>query len=95
MIILLFKLTVIAYVFCALGEPDMIFSWYQKLLMKLPDWLAFPLGACHKCFTGQVCLWGYLIAFYHNYNVIDHAFFISAGIFLSLIYNKLWTISEQ
>lgn len=91
--LILFKLSLIAYVFCALGSEGMIFSWYQRLLLKIPDWLAFPLGACHKCFTGQVCFWGYLFIF--PYNFIDHLFFTSAGIFLSLIYDKLWTLLEQ
>lgn len=95
MILLLFKLTLIAYVFCALMEPEMIFSWYAKLLDKLPYWLSNPLGLCFKCFTGQVCLWGYIIFYFKSYNIIDHLFFISAGIFLSLIYNKIWAICEQ
>ena len=90
MIILLFKLTIIAYVFCALGDDGMIFGWYQKLLLKVPDWLAFPLGACFKCFTGQVTAWGYLIVYFKDYNLLDHLFFVSAGIFLSVIYNFIW-----
>lgn len=95
MILILLKLSLIAYVFCALGEPDMIFSFYRKLLDKLPCWLANPLGSCFKCFTGQVCLWGYLIIYSKEYNIINHFFFVSAGIFLSLIYNKIWDFLEN
>lgn len=95
MILNLFKLSLIAYLFCALGNDGMIFSFYQRWLDKLPLWLASPLGCCFKCFVGQVCLWGYLIIYFKSYNLIDHLFFISAGIFLSLIYNKIWDYLEK
>ena len=95
MIVLLFKLSLTAYVVSALMKPEQIFAWYARLLDKLPYYLANPLGYCFKCFTGQVCLWGYLIAYYNDYNLLNHVFFISAGIFLSLIYNKIWEICEQ
>jgi len=95
MMLIVVKISLICYVFCALQEPEMIFSFYQKLIYKLPNWLYFPLGGCYKCLTGQVCLWYYLINYFNSYNIIDHLFFISSGIFLSLIYNKLWDFLEQ
>jgi putative flippase GtrA len=73
----------------------MIFGWYQKLLMKVPDWLAFPLGACHKCLSGQVALWGYLIVYFKEYNFINHLAFVAGGIFLSVIYNYIWDKCEN
>lgn len=86
MILTVIKISLIASMFSFLGEPDMIFAPYRKLIMKLPDWLNKPLGSCHLCFTGQVCLWYYLITNLSNYNLLEHLFFISAGIFLSSIY---------
>lgn len=94
MLLRLFEVSLIVYMFCALGEPGEIFGWYQRLIDPLPLWLAKPLGACFRCFTGQVCFWFYLITYIHSYNVIDHLFFASAGIFLSILYNKLWAICE-
>ena len=84
------KISLIASVFSFLGEPDMIFSWYRKRIMRLPDWLNKPLGSCHVCFTGQVCFWYYLIVYFNSYNIIDHLFFVAAGIFLSSIYYIIW-----
>ena len=90
----LFEISLIAYVFCALGEPENIFAFYQRWLDKLPWYIANPLGACHKCFTGEVCFWGYIILYFHQYDFINHLFFAYAGIFLSVIYNKLWQICD-
>jgi hypothetical protein len=92
--ILAIKLSLPVYVFCALGEPDMIFAPYQRQISKLPDWLYNPLGGCHKCLTGQVFLWYYLIEV-RPYSFINHVFFISLGIFLSIIYNFIWTRLNQ
>jgi hypothetical protein len=74
--------------FCALGSKGMIFEWYQNLLDKLPDWLCKPLGGCYKCFTGQVCLWYFL--FTKPFDIIELLFFVCAGIFASMIYNKIY-----
>jgi hypothetical protein len=95
MIVLAAKLALITTVFVRLTEPEMVFEWYGKLISKLPRWLYYPLGGCTKCFTGQVCFWTYLITYFHSYNFIDHLFFASFGIILSLIYDKIWTLSEQ
>jgi len=84
------KISLIAFLFCMLGQDGMIFSWYQKLIDKLPDWLSFPLGKCYKCFAGQVCFWFYLIKYFSEYSLIDHLFFVSAGIFISMAYHKLY-----
>ena len=89
------KIAIIVTVFVNLCEPGMIFAFYGKLIDKLPDWLYNPLGGCVKCTTGQVCFWYYLITNFHEYSFIDHIFFTSSGIFLSLILNKIWTLSDQ
>lgn len=81
--------------FSFLGEPDMIFGFYRKLIMRLPDWLNKPLGSCNLCITGQACLWYYLITRFNNYNLIDHLFFISLGIFLSSIYSAIFYYDEN
>ena len=83
------QISLIASVFSFLGDEDMIFSWYRKLIMRLPNWLNRPLGSCNLCVTGQACLWYYLITT-QNYNIIEHLFFTSAGIFLSSVYSLIW-----
>lgn len=84
------KISLIAYMFTALGAEGMIFAPYQKFINKFPDWLCKPLGGCFLCFTGQVCFWFFLIT--HSYNLIEHLFFVSAGIFCALIYHTIWTV---
>lgn len=86
------KLTLIVYVFTALGEPGMIFGWYQKLISRLPDYLCFPLGGCHKCLTGQVLFWYHLIS---GTYFIDLFFYTSLGIFTSILLDKIWQILES
>lgn len=86
------RITVIAYVFCVLGEPGMIFAPYQRLIGRLPDWLYFPLGGCFKCFVGQVLFWYFLI---NKTPVLDLMFFTASGIVLSVILNKLWQSCEK
>ena len=95
MIYLSIKISLIAYVFCACGEPENIFAFYQRAINRLPLYLSKPLGGCFKCFTGQICFWVYLINYFNSYNIIDHLFFTSLGISLSLIYNYLWNHFEQ
>lgn len=98
MIYLLFKITIIAFIFIQMGEPGMIFSFYQKAIDKFPQWLYKPFGGCLYCFTGQVCFWGYLIKYHFDfnldYNLLDHLFFTMAGIFLSSIYDKIWNYEQ-
>ena len=96
MLILIIKIALIAYVFVQSIKPEEIFAWYGKLIDPLPEWLWKPLGGCFKCFTGQLCFWAYLVTYFHDYNLkdnlIDHLFFTSLGIFLSLIYNTIWNL---
>lgn len=93
MIYFLFKISIIAFIFIQLIEPEMIFSFYGKMIDGLPEWLYKPLGGCLYCFTGQVCFWGYL--FYPcEYNIIDHLFFASLGIFLASIYDQIWNLEN-
>lgn len=80
--------------FTALSAPGMIFAFYQRWLLKLPPWLAQPLGGCGYCFTGQVCLWYYLIFHFNDYNLIDHLFFISTGIFFVAFYEIIWNYAN-
>ena len=88
MIVLAIKISMICFVFCALGEPGMIFAWYQKLINKLPDWLCKPLGGCSYCLTGQVSLWYFIIA--KPFNLFELLFFVSLSIFLISIYETIW-----
>jgi len=84
------EISLIAFMFVALGDPEMIFAPYQRLISNLPLWLNKPLGGCSYCFTGQVCLWYYLIFHFRDYQLREHLFFASAGIFLVSIYNFIW-----
>jgi hypothetical protein len=74
--------------FTALGEPEMIFAPYQRLLSKIPLWLAKPLGACSYCFCGQVSLWYFI--FTKPFNIVELLFFVSLSIFLISIYERIW-----
>jgi len=91
----IFKISVIAFVFVMLTENGMIFHFYKKWLLKLPEWIAFPLGLCYTCFTGQICLWYYLIFHFKDYNFIDHLFFISAGIMMSTVYKIIYDYADR
>ena len=86
----LLKISIIAFMFVALGDKGMIFRRYRKAIRKLPQWLYFPLGGCYLCFTGQACFWYYIVVYFKDYNLIDHLFFVSGGIFLSSVYHKLY-----
>jgi hypothetical protein len=90
-----FKISLIAFVFVMLTENKMIFSFYKIWLLKLPEWISFPLGLCYVCFTGQVCLWYYLIFHFKEYNFIEHLFFISAGIMLSHVYKIIHNYADR
>jgi hypothetical protein len=74
--------------FTALGEPEMIFAPYQKLLNRLPLWIAKPLGACSYCITGQVSLWYFV--FTKPFNILELLFFVSLSVFLISIYENIW-----
>jgi hypothetical protein len=82
------KLALIAYMFTALEKDKMIFSFYLRWINKLPDWLNYPLGKCYICFTGQVMFWYFI--FTKDFNFFDLCFFVSAGIFMSMVYNHLY-----
>lgn len=65
-------------------------TWYCKLIERLPWYLCKPLGGCYMCFTGQVCLWYYLITRWRAYNPVDHLFFVFAGILIAMVYHKIY-----
>lgn len=76
--------------FVTLGEPEMIFCKYQKLISGLPLWLWKPLGGCVRCFCGQVLFHYYWITHLQNYKIIDQLFYPSFGIFLVVIYDYIY-----
>ena len=92
MIILSLKISLICFMFVMMGEPGYIFSPYQKLIMKLPDWLNRPLGSCYHCLCGQVSLWYFI--FTQPFNVLELLFFISLSIALTEIYSKIWNFGQ-
>lgn len=92
MIVLAVKISLIAYMFVALGEPEMIFAPYQKLIANLPEWLNKPLGGCGYCFCGQFAMWYYI--FTQKFNLIEFLFFLSLSIFLIKIYDIIWNYDQ-
>jgi len=87
------KISLIGYMFVALGQDEgMIFYRYQQMIKKLPDWISFPLGGCYKCFVGQLCFWYYILT--KPFHLIDFLFFVSAGIFISVVYHFIYTFIE-
>jgi hypothetical protein len=71
-----------------------LLKWYRRIIKRLPWYFAYPLGLCYKCFVGQVMLWYFLIkndfAINDLNKWIDFGFFISAGIFLSMVYHLIY-----
>ena len=76
--------------FVRMGEPGMVFCWYQKMIRNLPEWLWKPIGGCERCLTGQVLFHYYWITHLSNYNLIDQLFIPSFGIFLVIIYAYIY-----
>jgi hypothetical protein len=91
----LIQLIIISFVFHILINPEEIFDWYGRLIHNLPLYLWKPLGGCLKCLTGQVTFWGYLIKYFHSYNLLTHLFFVSLGIIAALILNKLYDLIKN
>ena len=52
------SVAVIAFVFShILTDQGEILEWYERIILRLPDWLYKPLGGCGRCFAGQIGLW--------------------------------------
>jgi len=84
------KLGIIAYVVFILMSPGMIFSFYAKLIDRIPwDWLYKPLGGCSLCFAGQIGFWYYLGTHFREYDFFDHVFFVSGVILVVMILDKI------
>lgn len=77
-------ISVNAWVFVnILMQPEMIFSWYDDLISKLPRWLYKPLGGCTYCLAGQMALWIYPYVSWGSYHLLDHILFIGLTIFFT------------
>ena len=77
-----------AYTFTnILLDPDMIFGWYNKLLDKLPLWLAKPLGKCEYCLAGQLAFWYFLVKNFNDYSIDNHVLMVSLSIFIVELIN--------
>lgn len=87
------QISLISFMFCALGQDEGdVFHFYQKAIKRLPWYLGKPLGRCYVCFVGQTCFWFYLLnrIALNEYCFFEHLFYVFAGIFLSMIYHKLY-----
>lgn len=54
----------IGYVFTQVLMEDLL-VWYTRAILRLPDWLNKPLGACGVCFTGWLTI-GLLLPLYEH-----------------------------
>jgi len=87
------KISLIGFMFSALMQDEhTLLSWYGKLISRLPWWLCKPLGGCYRCFVGQLCFWVFLLnrIALKEYDLFEHLFYVSAGIMVSMIYNKIY-----
>jgi hypothetical protein len=85
----IFKISLIAFMISAIIQQEKsMLKWYHVLIKKLPWYLYFPLGGCYKCFTGQFCLWYFV--FTKSFDIIELGFFIACGIYLAMIWNKIY-----
>jgi hypothetical protein len=88
------KITLITVIIATLiREKKTPLSWYGKLIKRLPWYLKKPIGGCYLCFTGEVCLWTYIFTKPFNLSYqyfFELLFFVSAGIFMSAVYNKIY-----
>jgi hypothetical protein len=88
------KISLIAFVVAALIQrKQSMLSWYGKLIKKLPWYLYFPLGGCYLCFVGEFCLWYYIVTKKFVFELdyfTELGFFILAGIFISMVYHKIY-----
>ena len=88
-------------------EEDQIFEWWGDILIWLINhglkYLAYPLGNCEKCFSGQLALWIWLFYSWESYKVniwhalIQHVLFISSTIFFTIPIKQLitWTKNKN
>ena len=74
-------------------KDGMILDWWGKILVRLPEKIADPLGLCEYCLAGQLALWFYLWKNWGGYEVafcdhlVGHIIFVSLTIFLVEIIN--------
>jgi hypothetical protein len=90
MIILTIKISIICYMFYALGEVGMIFNFWQKWINRLPWYVRNPLGGCYKCLVGQSIFHYYWITHLHSYSIIDQLFYPAMGILIVTLLNYLY-----
>ena len=78
---LAFMLALLAWVFVnILMAEEMIFSWWQVVIDRLPKWLSKPLGGCDRCMAGSLAFW--LFFFREDYNIVRHLTFTALTIFI-------------
>jgi hypothetical protein len=85
------KISLMAFILVTIIQSKQSFlTFYHKVIKKLPWYLYKPLGGCYRCFVGQVCLWYYIVE--KPFNILDLGFFVSAGIAVSIIYNRIYCL---
>jgi len=83
------KIALVGFMFSALTQQERsCLSWYGRLIKRLPWWLCKPLGGCYMCVAGQLMFWYFILT--RPFDLFELAFAVSAGIFVSMIYNKIY-----
>lgn len=84
------SVAIVAFIFVEyLTAPGQVlefyYQWLEGLHRKGRTWLAKPLGLCGICFSGQVGLWWYAIAYRDEWILGDHIIFTCQVIFFFLV----------
>ena len=68
-------------------QPGEILHFWSRILNKLPEQAAKPLGECVKCFGGQLAFWGYIF-FIPKYDIIQHTITVTTTIILGYLWQN-------
>lgn len=71
------------------GIAEFYAYWLQRIDEKGLHRLAKPLGYCHACFSGQVCLWWYLLQYRADLSAHGLIVFVCVGMVEFQIIKKL------
>ena len=101
----IFQISAFSVVFAEmLTAPKMIFErygrWLESLEVTRPK-LAYPLGYCSKCLSGQIALWMFpvlnseLLAYSPVEALARWASFVSCAILFSALLSALWAFLKR
>lgn len=74
-----------------LTDPGQLLAGVRyRAEQRLPWWLFNPLIGCYKCASGQIALWYYVVTRWGEFRPDELVAWVSASIFLSVIYNFIY-----